>query len=251
MKRIVAYLLVTCFSLVGSDWSSAQGLSPTCSVVFQMANRERFVLAPNQGVDINVECPHPITIHSEPFGNWGVSSNVGTKENGAQFQGWNCGTNFCQWNSCTGAHPPPDCEFYNFAGCTQQKSTQGLNVYGHGIYTSEVECPQFSGGGLHGGCEILDGFVLTVNDNFMTLYELDPVCCDDLVQSMVFPPTSVTLSCGVFSCTATPSPWVSPTSYNDPVWPPLVDTEIRLQLDYAGLDDSACSGCPPPPMICE
>lgn len=32
--------------------------------------------------------------HSVPFGNWGVSSNVGSKQNANQFEGWNPGLGY-------------------------------------------------------------------------------------------------------------------------------------------------------------
>lgn len=114
---LLAFLLA-----VPSLQAQIQQGTATCTVVIGMLNHDRFVIAPNQGVHISAECPEDI--HSAPWGNWGVSSNAGTKEDGDQFQGWKCGDK-CQWNSCTSVFPPPNCTYYNDASCTQQVSITG------------------------------------------------------------------------------------------------------------------------------
>src|SRR3989442_9297609 len=41
--------------------------------------------------------------HSTPWGNWGVSSNVGSKRDADQFKGWRqaCSQLKVEWNSCS------------------------------------------------------------------------------------------------------------------------------------------------------
>ena len=56
-----------------------------------------------------------------------------------------------------------------------------------------------------GGCADLDGQTFSVQNNYMTLYELDHSrwgINDDLVQSLYFPDVSVTLECTVEACSA-------------------------------------------------
>lgn len=117
-----------------------------------------------------------------------------------------------------------------------------------------MNCPWEINGQSGGGCQDLDGWTITVSNNFITLYELDPWSTDDLVQSLYFPDLSITLSCDRYSCTAAPSPWVGPTGYNDPVWPPLVEAEIAAALGNSWLDESQCydpeNECPPCDLIC-
>ncbi len=184
-----------------------------------MLNRNRAVLAPNQGLNITAECGEwdycgvPI-YHDPPYGNWGVSSNVGTPVDGDQFQGWKAKDGHKQWNSCTSEVPPPDCTHYNHASCTQQVTITGNNVYANMGIQYGVKCRWEINGQSGGGCKDLDGQTITI----------------------------------------TPSPWVGPTGYNDPVWPPLVEAEIAAALGNSWLDDSQCydpeNECPPCDLIC-
>src|SRR4051794_18711120 len=80
-----------------------------CRISISGLNRNRSVTGP-----VHTECPP--SFDTAPFGNWGVSSNFGQKQDDHQFQGWchnikvcdNFGicNNVCQdgwyeWNSCT------------------------------------------------------------------------------------------------------------------------------------------------------
>lgn len=236
---------------------NAQEPYATCVVRTEAYNNYRKVLAPNYGVHITNECPG--SIHTAPWGNWGVSSNVGTKEDGDQFQGWNWDL---EWNSCTRDFPPPNCTYYNYMGCSQQSSATGNNFYGAVSQYIPVSCSRFwIGSGWHGGCEEVNGYVTTLNQNFMTLYELDPICCDSVVQSPYFPDITTTLTtCNAWGCTAVGSAWFGPTSYNTPVWPPLLDARIATVVSgslvdntppYGNCNQYLClpcdpvSGCPP------
>lgn len=166
-------LVAVLLCLFRADFQSARAWNPACHVVLRMVNANRLVLAPNQGFNITNECPG--SIHSAPWGNWGVSSNVGTKQNGRQFDGWNCGSSFCEWNSCTSEFSPPNCTYYNYLGCTKQQTVTGSNTHGTVTFLYGTQCPWESGGYTFGGCKGYDGHTITISSNFMTMYELDPV----------------------------------------------------------------------------
>ena len=51
----------------------------SCTFSVNMVNHNRYAY------DTVEECSLP---HTVPFGNWGVSSNVGSKQDGEQFKGW-------------------------------------------------------------------------------------------------------------------------------------------------------------------
>ncbi|MDH5714779.1 MAG: hypothetical protein OEZ30_04365 [Candidatus Aminicenantes bacterium] len=110
-----------------------------CDVYFVMQNKERHCYGP---VDTECGWPDP-PWHNQPWGNWGVDSNVGRKIDDHQFQGWYPEDGWLQWNSCTeGDYAPPDCRYYNAASCTQQHTTTGENIYGAG--SRRYEIPQWA-----------------------------------------------------------------------------------------------------------
>ena len=59
-----------------------------CAVEVSGLNKDRKVSGP-----VSVECGG-LGFHSAPFGNWGVDSNHGDREDGHQFQGW-CRNLYC------------------------------------------------------------------------------------------------------------------------------------------------------------
>ena len=197
-----------------------------------MVNHNRYVYKTEQ------ECG---LFHSTPWGNWGVSSNVGIKQDGNQFQGWFPQDGHLQWNSCsTGyVHPDLDCRVLNFPNsplpgtaypypangypfadpypwndrvppnggdhCVDQYSPYGHNVYGETRISLTVPDPTDSNGdGIldSGGCLSLNGQALTVQNNYMTIYEIDLPDSDDLVQTLYYPDVSVNLNCTVGTCLA-------------------------------------------------
>ena len=208
-----------------------------CIVDFKMVNHNRYVY------DSDEECAIatlPIE-HSVPWGNWGVSSNVGDKTNGDQFQGWYTSGGHKQWNSCAADYVKPDldCRKLNFPDshgihpypangypfsdpfthnngvspegttggdtCVDQISSGRSNHYGTQRRTIRVTLPDDNDcDGImdSGGCADLDGLTYTIRNNFMTLYELDAREPDDLVQSLYFQDVSGTLECTVESCFA-------------------------------------------------
>lgn len=74
--------------------------SGRCYLGGHLYNRNRQIA--RDGV-IEAECPG-FTIHTPPFGNWGVHSLFGGKRDGDQFRGWKPHRGQRHWNSCT-THP--------------------------------------------------------------------------------------------------------------------------------------------------
>lgn len=203
---------------------------PRCTLGVQMVNHNRYAYETAE------ECSR--FFHSVPWGNWGVSSNVGSKQDTDQFKGWRqpCSQLKVEWNSCSEnsryrspnylnfpnqfvAYPypangypfsdsylwndtvPPFGNTYN----VDQYSPCGTNVYGGFQVSLTVPPPvDYDGDGVFdaGGCADLDGYALNVQQNFMSVYELDAPDSDDLVESLYFPDVSVVLSCTADVCFA-------------------------------------------------
>jgi hypothetical protein len=207
--------------------ATSAGRAQTCDFSIAGLNRGRTVMGP-----VHSECPGGV--HSAPFGNWGASSPFGTKRNGHQFDGWcrnrwirdnygnwklECQDEWYEWNSCTDVtqYQPPNCSLYNSTSCTQQTSTRDVNVLGTYYGGVPASCPYDSDGDGYcdaGGCRDFPGIWL--ESSYMSLYELDPICCDELVQTVYFPATWVPLACTPWECAAAGSEWVSPNLYNSP-----------------------------------
>ena len=206
---------------------------------------------------VSAECPGEG--HSAPFGNWGVTSNVGHKIDGHQFNGWcrnhrytdNWGesgecrgilgrrSKWYQWNSCTthARYSPRNCTLYNSNNCTQQVTTQGENNHGTTDSDIWVTCPYDNNDDGYcdtGGCSGISTFSVT---NWMTLYELDPASRDDLVQSMYFPKVTVRTTCTVMGCNPITSSWVSPNRYDTPTSPALVKAQAAFKVNSARFID--------------
>ena len=268
----------------------------TCQVSVGMFNHNRFAY------DTDEECTS--FPHSVPFGNWGVSSNVGGVHNTDQFQGWSgtCGAgNKVEWNSCAVEYvrPDPDCRRLNFphpslsfpappgypsadvykhnecasgaipCRCVDQVSPCGANHYGGRGWNFGVAAPYDSDcDGIFdaGGCRDLDGLIVSVTGNFMTVYELDWPDSDDLISTLYYPDVSIRLQCDVYSCwpegdgnrdgviddlhDRTSSAWIWPTAYYDD-WGQQrkrIDATIRIGSArgwYSGPDFSCNYACDP------
>lgn len=200
---------------------------------------------------IHAECPDDI-VHSAPFGNWGVTSNFGKKGDSHQFDGWCHNTRVCdnsgncrtecvdgwyEWNSCTdhSLYRAPNCTLFNSADCMEQKTATGANVHGTTYVDIPVRCPFDSNGdGIpdQGGCGDVKQY--SSGTNFMSLYELDPICCDQLVQTVYFPNITLPLSCDVFGCAQTSSDFVSPAFWDSPATPPKVFAEMAMVVNWGG-----------------
>lgn len=252
--RTVASLLGLVALLVLTSALYVEAQTPACVVSISAHTQNRKVLAPNQGVHISVECSWP---HSVPWGIWGVSSNVGGVSGKDQFKGWGepGSSEHREWNSCTSDYPPINCTYYNDANCTQQITDHGVNTHGGAVITYDVGCPRETSSGepVMGGCFELDGSTITLYQNFMTLYEKDWPDADDLVQSLYFPNISKTLSgCTVWDCPQQGSSWVTPTFYDTPAWPPLVDAQMAITVRGTLFDSGSCNcePCDPWPGSC-
>jgi hypothetical protein len=203
-----------------------------CVISIAMVNHNRYAYETDE------ECSGPV--HTVPWGNWGVNSNMGRVRDADQFKGWrqSCSEVKVEWNSCSVnyAHPDANCERLNFpnwgntypypangypfsdsygwndavppygtSACVDQYSPCGVNQYGGATASYAVSAPRdfdCNGSFDSGGCLDLNGLTLSVRNNFMTVYELDSPDSDDLIQSMYFPDVSVTLSCDAFGCRA-------------------------------------------------
>ena len=135
--------------------NESTGRRLVCSVIFRMENKDRYCAG-----NVNEECPP--SWHTVPFGNWGVDSNVGSRIDDHQFQGWYPEDGWLQWNSCTGDYPYPDptCkERYNTkwenGGCTEQETSYVLdkwgiweekNIYGGGYRDVRIPEPHWNDG---------------------------------------------------------------------------------------------------------
>ncbi len=229
---------------LAAAWAAAAGQAQTCAFSIGGLNRERAVMGP-----VHAECPGGL--HSAPFGNWGASSPFGSKRNGHQFDGWchdrwvfdndgnlrfDCRDDWYEWNSCTDIpqYQAPNCTLYNSENCSQQKSATDVNVLGTYYGEVSVSCPYDSDGDGYcdtGGCR--GGFEgIWLGSSYMTLYELDPVCCDEVVQTVYFPATWIPLNCTPWYCPAAGSEWVSPNLYDSPSWPPKVNAQFAMASNY-------------------
>ena len=153
------------------------------------------------------------------FGNWGVTSNVGWISNGDQFQGWYPADGHEQWMSCTNhsSTQPPNPNYYNATGYTEQNTDKGNNSHGGGWDSIGVSCPVDSDGDGScdsGGC--MDVSSYTLSNNWMSMYELDHGWGDDFVTTLNFPNVSVTMTCDVWGCDDMGSAWVAPSSSTAP-----------------------------------
>jgi uncharacterized protein (TIGR03437 family) len=224
-----------------------------CRISVAGLNRDRKVFGP-----VNAECP--ISIHTPPFGNWGVTSNFGQKGDSQQFEGWCRDTRVCyndgqcevrcrdgryEWNSCTddSRYRPPNATLYNAANGTQQVTATGINVHGTRIVDVPVSCPvDANADGLaeSGGCRDVRTYSSGVN--FMSLYELDPGTSDELVQTLYFPEVVITPGCGPWGCSPIASGWVAPNGYDSPASPAKAYAEMAMLINSGVFLDTA-RGC--------
>jgi uncharacterized protein (TIGR03437 family) len=223
-----------------------------CRLSVAGLNQNRKAMGP-----IHAECPP--TVHSPPFGNWGVTSNFGQKLDGHQFQGWchdtpvcdndgNCSTQcrdgWYEWNSCTDNRQwaPPNCSLFNAVNCTQQTSVTGVNVHGSRTIDVTVRCPTDTNGdgsADQGGCA--DAQVYRSGTNFMSLYELDPGTTDELIQTIYFPEVVLNLNCTPWRCDPAGSEWLEPAFYDSPTSPATVYSQLAVVVNSAVFVDTSRS----------
>ena len=224
------FLLVVRVVLLLLSATMLAAAQPRCAVRVELFNHNRYAYQTAE------ECSG--FFHSVPWGNWGVNSNLGTRTDTDQFKGWHqpCSQTKVEWNSCSvnnsfrgfgylnfpdfaGAYPYP-ANFYPFSDQyawndrippfgfsyhVDQYSPCGPNAYGSVTLTFAVT-PRVdrNGDGIFdaGGCADLHGKPLTLQNNFMTLYELDTPDPDDLIQTLYFADLNVSLRCTPDGCFA-------------------------------------------------
>jgi hypothetical protein len=223
MNRFILSLVILFCALAPAALSQ-----PRCVIKVELANHNRYAYRTAE------ECGR--FFHSVPWGNWGVNSNLGTRLNTDQFQGWRqpCTNTKVEWNSCSERGRYRSASYLNFPSLqivypypangypfadsfgwndwvppqgavhhVDQYSPCGPNVYG-GVELSLAVSAQrdLNGDGLAdaGGCSDLNGQPLQVQQNFMTIYELDAPDSDDLVQSLFFPDLEIVLNCTPGRC---------------------------------------------------
>ena len=229
MRKFNSILLIPIFILVVTSSAMLHAGELYCTVTLKGQNRNRTVAGA-----VNVECG--AWPHSAPFGNWGVFSNYGGVKDTDQFRGWKWldgPSTKKQWNSCTTSVPkyhPPNCDYYNANGCTTQASSATVT---HGVYSyrySGNQCPQYldPDDPPPPGCSNMSGVSISQSSNYMTVYELDRPDSDDLVETLYFPGTSVTLgSCNYDGCPERTSSWADMSSSSD-AWAD-VEAELRMK----------------------
>jgi hypothetical protein len=109
-----------------------------------------------------------------------------------------------------------------------------------GTYTGQMasSCPYDTNGDGYcdaGGCKDFQGVYL--QSAYMSLYELDPICCDDLVQTVYFPATWIPLSCTPWSCPAAGSQWVNPSGYDSPSSPAKIRAQFAIATNWGTFSD--------------
>jgi uncharacterized protein (TIGR03437 family) len=119
-----------------------------------------------------------------------------------------------------------------------------VNVHGTKYVDVGVRCPvDTNGDGVldQGGCKDLQGY--SSGTNFMSVYELDPICCDQLVQTVYFPQVTVQMTCDALGCAPAASEWLSPSSWDSPATPAKVFAELAVIVNWGGFVDptGACS----------
>lgn len=198
-----------------------------CIVTLIGQNRNRTVAGA-----VNTECDerNPVQWHDPPWGNWGVSSNYGKKDDTDQFRGWKWKdgpSTKKQWNSCTTNREKfraRNCAYYNASNCTKQASSSVV-VHGQMQYRrSSRPCPKHRSVPTD-GCKYAGVQPVSQSPNYMTLYELDSPDSDDLVETLYFPGTSLTLTgCTHSGCPEKTTNWLSMTSSTSAA------TDVRAQL---------------------
>ena len=68
--------------------------------------------------------------------------------------------------------------------------------------------------------------------NFMSLYELDPVCCDQLVQTVYFPAVTLPLFCDPLGCAPVASNWLDPAFWDSPSTPGKVYAQLAVLVNW-------------------
>lgn len=205
--RTAVFLLAVLLQPTAILLAQKQGTG-ICRLNYRLVNRARHV----DGHHLAAECPG-FTLHTAPFGNWGVDSNLQNRQNSRQFDGWKLIDGFWQWNSCTSntSRFPTGCDlpttYYNAANCTEQHSDYGLPNYDLHATNLTIDC-QVSCAYNGPGCIEVDGYNLTIANHFIKTYELDSPGTDVLTGHLQFGDQTVQAVClGDLSCSGSISTW--------------------------------------------
>ena len=257
MRRTFLTLLNLAF-VVAAGPVSAQDFNneeQVCVVTVEGQNQNRTVAGA-----INTECKDynpPFNFHDPPFGNWGVSSNYSSQlRDTDQFRGWSHEDGpptKRQWNSCTTERPkfaPPNSRYYNAPDkygnphMTQARSdvvTHGRMFYRY-VLTYCLPNPGSDpppSESQTNGCRVAQGLRVEERpENYMTLYELDWPDRSELVETLYFPATSLTLtSCNNDRCREKATRWLPMTRSTSST--AHVKAELRMKAS-ATLERSSC-----------
>jgi hypothetical protein len=114
-----------------------------------------------------------------------------------------------------------------------------VNVLGTFYGQVGATCPYDTNGDGYcdtGGCRDFPGIYLA--PSYMTLYELDPVTGDELVQTIYHPATWIALNCTPWNCPAAGSEWVNPTSWDSPAFPAKVRAQFAMVNNWGVFHDT-------------
>lgn len=241
MKTFVNALILVLWGLSNIGQAQVGRALRYCEVTVMGENRNRSVTGA-----VNVECGIYEPQHSDPFGNWGVSSSMGGLRNTDQFRGWSWQDgprNKKQWNSCTTAmvkFHAPHTRFYSPPTFRRQDSPDTVT---HGKYryrANAARCPNLWSNPPFQGCSGLNRNDLTSSGNYMSLYELD-WDGDDLVTTLYFPTTSLPLeNCNYEGCSSQQSQWLNPTSSTRP----STGVSAQMRLSVKAKKKDTCSPTP-------
>lgn len=238
MRGMLARLLFG-FVVVTAGAVPAIAQQGLCRLSITMLNSTRHVVG-----EVNTECSWP----RAPFGNWGVESNFGDRNNTTQFAGWKWTDNKQQWNSCTSEHlrdAGDSCLYYNHDSnangyCDDQLSSAEYS-YGTVWVDYVVSCPYDSNrDGIcdWGGCSNIWSF--SVSGQYLELWEIDDLDFDDYVGNLTVHSGCCTvsnLSCNPRSC-YTHYSQIYPTIS---CYPGSLNTtaNVRMRVDWGSFIDNS------------
>ncbi|HEX7087155.1 MAG TPA: hypothetical protein VF198_12385 [Vicinamibacterales bacterium] len=203
--RVLFLLAVS--SAIGWVWlaptqvESSEPIPGTCTLDRSWRNDNRVVFGP-----VYAECPgdyascFPIE-HTVPWGNWGVDSNAGNKNDSNQFWGYEYIDGNYQWDSCTSSYQASN------RGAQQYAFSRGM--------VADVPCENAG----------LNGVTFTYTGQYMDIDELDFCDEDEHVATAYYPGFNVVLGCSGATCYGE-SGWISPSS----VSPNVLTANIKVMM---------------------
>lgn len=181
----------------------------SCKTAIVIQNRNRRA---TEGAQLRAECGG--SIHSAPFGNWGVTSAYAGRSDGKQFMGWSPHGTKYQWNTCTVSHPwrAPD---QRLPG---RKPYMNATRRSNGYWSQESNTIQRQSStvqhtwiSLRNTCRALYQGVYDSRDLTMQVFELDRLWPDEEVAELEYEDVGVNLRCSSdWNCRGQTS-WMSPT----------------------------------------